>query len=151
MVSSSQLLLATSIAAQGVFAQPPPYDKCKIVFGVSVWTRDTESIRIVGNIPEFGNWSPENAFKLNPSQWTSGYPGWDRTVELAPGSSFEWKLLWIKEDGSWIWEQDQIRVGGQGMNRYYSIPFDCNHGMGPELYLDAKFNNEWSRPEGLPQ
>jgi len=49
-----------------------------------------QSVYVVGNIPQLGNWSPASAVKLNPS----AYPTWTGVIENLPRSSaIEWKFI----------------------------------------------------------
>ncbi|WP_262003062.1 TIM-barrel domain-containing protein [Microbacterium sp. Mcb102] len=56
-----------------------------------------QSVYVVGNIPQLGNWSPASAVKLEPS----GYPTWTGVVQgLPPSSAIEWKCIKRQEAGS---------------------------------------------------
>lgn len=55
-----------------------------------------QSVYVVGNIPQLGNWSPASAIKLEPTT----YPTWTGTIEnLPPSSSIEWKCIKRQESG----------------------------------------------------
>ncbi len=56
-----------------------------------------QSVYVVGNIPQLGNWSPASAIKLNPS----AYPTWTGVIEnLPPSSAIEWKCIKRQEAGN---------------------------------------------------
>ncbi len=48
-----------------------------------------QSVYVVGNIDELGNWSPANAVKLSPTY----YPAWEGTLELPTNTNIEWKCI----------------------------------------------------------
>jgi alpha-amylase len=61
--------------------------------GHTVWG---QNVYVVGSIPELGNWNTDNAILLSPDN----YPSWKGTINVPPGTSFEWKC--IKKDGSGV-------------------------------------------------
>ena len=64
--------------------------KNQIVFHVSAETQLGENIYIVGNIPELGNWNPDNCTEsmLNPN-----YPEWFLPVSVPSGTTIEFKFI----------------------------------------------------------
>lgn len=67
------------------------------------YTTAGQSVYVIGNIPELGNWSPANAVKLNPTS----YPSWTGALDLPTNTAIEWKC--IKRDelnpaSSLVWE-----------------------------------------------
>lgn len=53
-------------------------------------TTSGESVYVVGNVPQLGNWSPASAVKLDPTS----YPAWTGTISnLPPSTSIEWKCI----------------------------------------------------------
>lgn len=48
-----------------------------------------QSVYVVGNQAELGNWNPANAVKLD----ASAYPTWTGTIELIENTDVEWKCL----------------------------------------------------------
>lgn len=52
-------------------------------------TYEGQSVYVVGNVPELGNWDPAQAIKLEPEH----YPSWARTVSLGTSRDIEWKCL----------------------------------------------------------
>ncbi len=73
-------------------------------------TRWGQSVYIVGNIPELGNWDPGGAQILIPS----GYPTWRNTYNMPASTSFEWKGIkrWetYPANAEVIWEPGQNNV-----------------------------------------
>lgn len=65
-------------------------DQNQIVFHVSAETQLGENIYIVGNIPELGNWNPDNCTEsmLNPN-----YPEWFLPVSVPSGTTIEFKFI----------------------------------------------------------
>lgn len=60
-------------------------------------TTPGQSVYVVGEAPQLGEWSPASAVKLEPS----GYPTWTGVVEgLPPSSSIEWKCIKRQESGN---------------------------------------------------
>ena len=56
-----------------------------------------QSVYVVGNIPQLGNWSPASAIKLTPS----AYPTWTGVIgDLPPSSAIEWKCIKRQEAGN---------------------------------------------------
>lgn len=82
-------------------------DQNQIVFHVSAETQLGENIYIVGNIPELGNWNPDNCTEsmLNPN-----YPEWFLPVSVPSGTTIEFKF--IKKDalGNITWESGSNRT-----------------------------------------
>lgn len=78
-----------------------------VVFHVSAETQLGENIYIVGNIPELGNWNPDNCTEsmLNPN-----YPEWFLPVSVPSGTTIEFKF--IKKDalGNITWESGSNRT-----------------------------------------
>ncbi|WGL17823.1 carbohydrate-binding module family 20 domain-containing protein [Microbulbifer bruguierae] len=48
-----------------------------------------QSVYVVGNISELGNWNPASAQKLNPDN----YPSWNGSINLPTDQAVEWKCL----------------------------------------------------------
>jgi len=55
----------------------------------SGYTYFGQSVYVVGNHNTLGNWSPEFAYKLDPSS----YPTWSKTISLPANTNIEWKCL----------------------------------------------------------
>ena len=62
--------------------------------GQTVWG---ESVYVVGNLPQLGNWDAAKAVKLDPVQ----YPRWEGTLAtLPPDTDIEWKAIKRWESGT---------------------------------------------------
>ena len=59
-------------------------------------------IRVVGNVPELGNWAPDSGARL---QWQD-HDTWSGSVDFgsSAGQSVQYKHVVINPDGSVIWE-----------------------------------------------
>ena len=78
-----------------------------------------ESISLVGSIPQLGNWDPTKAIYLSASsQYTDNNPLWTTTVNMPPGTSFQYKYIQFDVNGNVIWEQDP--------NHSYTVPNSCS-------------------------
>ena len=56
-----------------------------------------DSVYVVGNIPQLGNWSAASAVKLNPD---GPYPTWTGTISgLPPSTAIQWKCIKRHETG----------------------------------------------------
>jgi hypothetical protein len=89
-----------------------------IVFNHNAITVPEESIRIVGSIPIFGNFSGANAFPLSNEFYTPTNTIWRGNVTLAVGTYFEYKFLRNNAtSGARTWET--------GPNRNYTTPRGC--------------------------
>lgn len=89
-----------------------------VSFNELVTTSYGDTIKIVGSISALGNWNTANAIALSASDYTSSNPLWKVTVPLAAGTSFEYKFINIKADGTLVWESDP--------NRSYTVPSSCS-------------------------
>lgn len=69
-----------------------------------------QSVYVVGNLNELGNWDPAAAQVLSPT----GYPTWRKTYNLPASTTFEWKGIKRWEDYASnkevIWEPDPNNV-----------------------------------------
>jgi len=88
-----------------------------VTFNEIVATVVGQTIKIVGSIPALGSWAPASAITLSASQYTTSNNLWDITLNLAPGTSFEYKFINVASDGTVTWESDP--------NRSYTVPTSC--------------------------
>ncbi|MEV4681381.1 carbohydrate-binding module family 20 domain-containing protein [Streptomyces kurssanovii] len=79
-------------------------------FAVNATTVVGQNIYVTGNQPALGNWNPAGAVKLDPS----AYPVWKADVNLAAGTSFEYKYIRKDGAGNVTWES--------GANRTATVP-----------------------------
>ncbi|KAL2178652.1 glycoside hydrolase family 13 protein [Thermothelomyces heterothallicus CBS 202.75] len=85
-----------------------------ITFNELVTTVWGETVKIVGNVPELGNWNSASAVTLDASRFTSSNPLWSVVVRLAPGTAIEYKYIKVSQSGTVTWEADP--------NRTYNVP-----------------------------
>lgn len=88
-----------------------------VTFHGSIRTKYGETIKIVGNVEELGNWDPDKADSLSPSEYTSQSPLWKIAIPFEAGRVIEYKYINVHEDGSMIWEKDP--------NHTFTIPKSC--------------------------
>ena len=63
--------------------------------------RSNQTLKVVGSVPELGNWDPGMALELNDHE----FPMWSGTRTFSEDSlKFEYKFIIVGEDGSVIWE-----------------------------------------------
>lgn len=84
-----------------------------VTFNEVVTTIYGQTIKVVGSIPELGNWDVSAAPAMSASKYTSSNPLWTYTMRVAPGKSFEYKFVNVASSGAVTWESDP--------NRSYSI------------------------------
>lgn len=108
------------------------------IFEVSgSFDKSGEEIVLVGSIPELGNWSPTEAVAMsvtNPQ--SAGAPTFGARLEIAEGTSFEYKYIMQQGDGSdKTWECCE--------NRVYTVPANS-------ACSEIKIGSEWFRSGGSP-
>ncbi|KAI0516872.1 starch binding domain protein [Xylaria bambusicola] len=84
-----------------------------VTFNEAVTTTYGQTIKVVGSIPELGNWDVSAAPAMSASKYTSSKPLWTYTMSMAPGKSFEYKFVNVAASGAVTWES--------GPNRSYSV------------------------------
>lgn len=89
-----------------------------VTFNQIVTTNVGQTVKIVGSIPELGNWDTSSAPALSASGYTSSNHLWSYTVALATGRSFEYKFINVDSSGGVTWESDP--------NRSYTVPSTCD-------------------------
>ena len=57
-------------------------------------TYDGQSVYVIGDLPELGNWQVANAVKLDPNS----YPTWDGDIVLPASTAVAWKCLKREEE-----------------------------------------------------
>ncbi|GLI26171.1 hypothetical protein ARHIZOSPH14_04130 [Agromyces rhizosphaerae] len=103
-----------AVSTAGVSAEDPcepdepdePASAVAVGFGVQATTVWGQNIFVVGNIDELGQWSPSAAVALS----AAAYPTWTATIELPPGTTFEYKYIRKDEAGNVTWESGANRV-----------------------------------------
>ncbi|GAB1312582.1 hypothetical protein MFIFM68171_02792 [Madurella fahalii] len=111
--------LATS--TRSTAATPSPscsaVNTVAVTFKQRVTTVTGQTIKIAGSIPQLGNWSPSAAPALSAAQYTSSDPVWTYTINLAAGTTFEYKFINVAGNGAVSWENDP--------NRSFTVPQGC--------------------------
>jgi hypothetical protein len=78
-----------------------------------------ERVSIVGSIPQLGDWDSTRAISLSASsRYTDDNPLWSTTVNMPPGTSFQYKYILFDIDGEVVWEQDP--------KHSYTVPTSCS-------------------------
>ncbi|KAL3302414.1 glycosyl hydrolase family 15 [Colletotrichum asianum] len=85
-----------------------------VTFNERVVTHFGQTIKIVGNTAQLGNWSPGSAISLSASGYTSANPVWSVTIELQAGQAIQYKYINVASDGTVTWEADP--------NHTYTVP-----------------------------
>lgn len=88
-----------------------------VTFSVLTSTTYGQLIYLAGSIPQIGNWQTNDAVQLNASNYTDNNPQWYATIQIAAGTSFEYKYIRREVDGSSTWDT--------GSNRVYTVPSNC--------------------------
>ncbi|KAK4120350.1 carbohydrate-binding module family 20 protein [Parathielavia appendiculata] len=89
-----------------------------VIFKERATTSWGQVIKIVGSIPELGNWDPSAAPALSASEYTSSNPVWAYTAHLTAGTSFQYKFVNVASNGAVTWESDP--------NRSFTVPKSCS-------------------------
>jgi alpha-glucosidase len=81
-----------------------------------------QSVYVVGNIPQLGEWNVASAVKLD----ATGYPTWTGIISnLPPGSSIEWKCI-KRQEADYPDTADAWEPGG---NNAFTAPTSGNGGI----------------------
>ena len=91
---------------------PAPVDISKdngVTVSFSVFcphVRGDQTLKVVGSVPELGNWNPSMALELNDYE----FPRWSGTQTFSKESlRFEFKFVIVGDDGSVFWESGDNR------------------------------------------
>ncbi|KAK1750999.1 Glucoamylase [Echria macrotheca] len=95
-----------------------PAANIAVTFQERVATVVGQTIKIVGSIPQLGNWNPASAPALSASGYTSSNPVWSFTANLPAGTVFQYKFVKVESTGGVTWESDP--------NRSYTVPSGCD-------------------------
>ncbi|GAB1313339.1 glycoside hydrolase 15 protein [Madurella fahalii] len=85
-----------------------------VTFNERATTEWGQTIKIVGSVPELGNWNVNNAVGLSASGYSGNNPLWSITVPMRAGTVVEYKYINVQADGSVRWESDP--------NRRFTVP-----------------------------
>lgn len=85
-----------------------------VKFTESIVTVFGDTIKLAGNTTQLGSWNATNAPALSASAYTSTNPIWQITLNMAPGSTVQYKFVKVASGGAVSWESDP--------NRAYTVP-----------------------------
>lgn len=94
-----------------------PACNTNLTFNVRATTTFGDNIFVVGQIPQLGNWAPDNAKPLSASKYTAQDPLWFAEIEVPAQTTFEYKYIRKTAGGQVVWESDP--------NRRVSTPAGC--------------------------
>lgn len=97
-----------------------------VAFTERVVTSLGDTIKIIGNTAQLGNWNAASAPALSASQYTSSNPIWNITLAMTPGQAVQYKFVKVSSSGALTWESDP--------NRSYNVP---------ACQASATVSNEW--------
>ncbi|KAI1132486.1 alpha-amylase [Nemania abortiva] len=89
-----------------------------VTFNEVVTTTVGQTIKVVGSISALGSWATGSAIALSASKYTSSNPLWTTTINIAPGTTFQYKYINVASNGAVTWESDP--------NRSYTVPSTCS-------------------------
>ncbi|KAK3990404.1 starch binding domain-containing protein [Cladorrhinum sp. PSN332] len=124
-VNPSPTTLTTSAVPTGTCT---PASTVAVTFNEKVTTVVGQTIKVVGSIAQLGNWAPASAATLSAAGYTNSNPLWSTTVNLAPGTTFQYKFIRVDSNGAVTWESDP--------NRSYTVPAGC---VGATAVVDANW------------
>ncbi|TKA31369.1 hypothetical protein B0A50_02214 [Salinomyces thailandicus] len=85
-----------------------------VTFSEAVNTKSGQTVKLVGSIDVLGNWDTSSGVTLDNSDYTSSNPVWKAKVEIAPGTTFQYKYIIVDSDGTVNWEAEP--------NHTYTVP-----------------------------
>ncbi|KAJ5129144.1 uncharacterized protein N7515_005183 [Penicillium bovifimosum] len=88
-----------------------------VTFDVIATTVFGENVKLTGSISQLGAWDTTKAIALSASSYTTSNHLWFVTVTLPAGSTFTYKYIRVKSDGTVQWESDP--------NLLYTVPTTC--------------------------
>jgi glycosidase len=93
-------------------------DQNQLIFHVEAFTQPGQTVYVVGNIPELGNWDPDKALDAfhnpNPNRWWK----WFLPVSVPKSTTIEYKYIMKDAQGGVVWEG--------GVNRSVLSSSDAN-------------------------
>jgi len=97
-----------------------PATSCASVTSVAITFNELEittygqTIKLAGSISQLGSWNTANAVALSAAKYTSSNPLWFVTLQLAPGTVFQYKFINVASSGTVTYEADP--------NHTYTVP-----------------------------
>ncbi|KAL2257135.1 hypothetical protein VTK26DRAFT_608 [Humicola hyalothermophila] len=126
---ATPLITSTRSADPGATQSCAATGSVAVTFKQRVTTTWGQTVKIVGSIPELGNWDQVAAPALSSSEYTSSDPIWTYTADLPIGKTFEYKFVKVENDGRVNWESDP--------NRSYTV------GQGADCSSTAVSESSW--------
>ncbi|RAL16627.1 uncharacterized protein BO97DRAFT_383305 [Aspergillus homomorphus CBS 101889] len=115
--STTSVKTSTTVSSATSSATCTAASTVAVAFNELVTTSYGENVYLTGSISQLSSWSSSSAIALSASSYTSSNPLWTATVNLPAGTTFEYKFLKKKSDGTIVWESDP--------NRSYTVPTGC--------------------------
>ncbi|SDE40093.1 carbohydrate-binding module family 20 domain-containing protein [Glycomyces harbinensis] len=75
-------------------------DDCVNASAYVTGTSVGDEVYLVGSVPQLGNWTPIASAHLSGA----AYPYWKGTVSVPAGTTFQYKYVIVRADGSYTWE-----------------------------------------------
>jgi len=126
--SATPGMVDVAVKKGGVTSNVAKYDllsdePVQVIFHVDAQTNPGETIHVVGNLPELGDWDPLEGSEsfMNPN-----YPEWFLPVSVPADTSFEFKFVKIDENDNVTWEG--------GSNRTFTSPTASTAVSDTQLY-----------------
>lgn len=91
--------------------------KVTVAFDVRAVTVPGQTIKLVGNVKELGNWNPDQGVTLDASDYEPDNPLWKGKAVLAAGEAVAYKYVRVESGGAVKWERDP--------NRQHRVPRTC--------------------------
>ncbi|KAI5366534.1 putative multicopper oxidase, type 1, carbohydrate binding module family 20, cupredoxin [Septoria linicola] len=77
-----------------------------VTFNQIIETAWGEAVRVVGSISQLGTWDTTQSIGLDAGLYTDDDPLWSGTVVIPAGTSFTYKYIIVRTDGTVTWEED---------------------------------------------
>jgi lytic starch monooxygenase len=114
-VSSTALSTSTKTATSAAGTSTAcALSNVEVTFNEIATTKYGQTIKVVGSIPELGNWSVDKAPAMSAAKYTDSNHLWTHALNLTPGKSFEYKFVNVESSGAVTWESDP--------NRAFTVP-----------------------------
>ncbi|KAF2849652.1 carbohydrate-binding module family 20 protein [Plenodomus tracheiphilus IPT5] len=110
---TSSIRASTTTTSSGSTACPTAV---AVTFSHRITTVPGETIKLAGSTAQLGSWNPANAPSLSASSYTAANPVWTITLNMAPGSTVQYKFVKVGSGsaGAVSWESDP--------NRAFTVP-----------------------------
>ncbi|KAI0140209.1 carbohydrate-binding module family 20 protein [Xylariaceae sp. FL1272] len=115
--TTSTTTASTSTTSTSISTSTACASNVAVTFNEKATTTYGQTIKVVGSIPELGNWDTGAAPAMSAQGYTDSNPLWTYTTNLAPGTAFEYKFINVGQSGAVTWESDP--------NRSYTVGSAC--------------------------